>query len=473
MTDIEAPATPDRAAPDAQVPAVAAPGAALGWAGTAGRRAASETLGRPEDEAEDLLDGLPHRSPFRASVIGPVLTVLAALGLYAGVTLLWPLTAVMPEAVSVPVAPMTAPAAAPAWPGQGSGAVAVEGFESTGESGTVASTADVTSTASITKLVTALMVLDRLPLAVGESGPSYTFTSRDRSDYFAYLSRGESALNVPVGESLSEYQMLQAILVGSANNYAARLADEFWPTDEVFASAASDWLTTHGISGVSVVEPTGIDIDNIATPAGVIALGRKALEHPVVAEIVRQPLVTLPGAGEIENTNGLLVDPGVVGIKTGTLETFRGDVYNLVAAKDIPVGAGTVRAFATALGQADDVARTEATRALLAQVEAELTTPYVTPAGTLVGTVQTAWGEMSDIRTDADADVILWNGASSSSTSNLTLADGWEAGAPAGTFTLSGPLGSETVAASVVTTIEGPSPWWRLTHPLQLFGLAD
>lgn len=490
MTDTEAPTAPDGTDPtEQQVAAVPVEGQSVAGQSVAGQNVAGQNVtvlawaGAPgtvagaarsaEDAASaDLLDGLPRRSLLRGTVIGPVLIILGVLGLYSAITLMWPLTAVPPQAVPLSVAPLAAPVTAPAWPAEGSAAVAVEGFESTGEAGTVASTAEATPSASLTKLVTALMVLDRLPLALGETGPEYAFSSRDRTDYFNYRARGESALDVPVGETLTEYQMLEAILVGSANNYAARLADEFWPTDAVFASAARDWLATHGIAGVTAVEATGIDIDNTATPAGAIALGRKALENPVIAEIVAKPVVTIPGAGEVVNTNELLVDPGVVGIKTGTLETFNGEINNLSVAKDIAASAATVRGHVTVLGQPSATARTDAARALVAQLEAELATPFVIPVRTVVGTVETVWGERADIRTVADAGVVLWNGAVSTSESQLALVDGWEAGAPAGTFTLAGPLGSTTVDATVATTIEGPTPWWRLTHPLELFGLT-
>src|SRR5690606_25678105 len=104
------------------------------------------------------------------------------------------------------------------------------------------STNDAASIASITKLVTALMILDELPLQVGEQGPSYSFTFRDQNEYWQYLNSGQAALGVPVGGSLTEYQMLQGILIGSANNYADRLASTIWPTDEVFANAARRYL---------------------------------------------------------------------------------------------------------------------------------------------------------------------------------------------------------------------------------------
>ncbi len=476
MTDTEAPTAPDPT--DADQASSAAAGGAVERADTAAlqwaRPASAPAARRMHDDPDqgDLLDGMPRRSLLRGTVIGPTLIVLAVVAAYAAVTLLWPLTAVMPTAQSVDVAPLTASAAAPAWPAEGSAAVAVDGFESTSPEGTLTSTTDAAPLASITKLVTALMVLDRQPLALGETGPEYAFTSRDRSTYWNYRGRGESALDVPVGGSLTEYQMLQGLLIGSANNYAARLADQFWPTDEVFESAAADWLRTHGISGITVVEPSGIDSDNVGTPAGVIALGRKALENPVIAEIVATPMVDLPGAGEVTNTNDLLADPGVVGIKTGSLFVNGREVDDLATARDLTIGDTTVRTYATVLAQPSDESRDSSARALLAQLEAELTTPYVIPAGTVVGTVETAWGSNPEIRTTADAAVILWNGAASSSSSTLAV-DDWEAGSPAGTFTLTGPVNSTTVEAAVSAEIEQPSPWWRLTHPLQLFGLID
>ncbi|GAA1701155.1 hypothetical protein GCM10009808_18710 [Microbacterium sediminicola] len=471
MTDTEAPAAPTGTDSDALVPEPAdtTPGTdiALRWAG-----ARTAVVYAEPRHIVGLLDDMPRKASWVRAAIFPTLMVLAAVAIYAGVTLFWPLTSVMPTTASVEVAPLTAAAAAPAWPSDGSAAVAVTGFESTGENGTVSSTGEASPIASITKLVTALMVLDRLPLAVGESGPDYWFTSSDSYAYYNALARGESALPVPVGQSLSEYQMLEAVLVGSANNYAQRMADQFWPTDAVFASAARSWLATHGISGVTVVEPTGIDENNTATPTGVIALAEKAMENPVIAQIVAQPAVDLPGVGVVTSTNDLIADPGVVGVKTGTLAVSGREINDLVVARDFTVGDTVIRGYATVLGEPSDERRAEAGRALLAQLETELATPYIVPAGTLVGTVETAWDETSPIRTTADASVILWNGASSTSTTSLDLDAGTDADAPAGTFTLSGPLDTMTVDAVVTTTIEGPSPWWRLTHPLELWGLV-
>lgn len=409
----------------------------------------------------DLLSDAPRRSPLRAGVVVPTLAIAAVLGAYAGTTLLWPLHAVAPTVTAMEVQPIAAPAAVPAWPAQGSAAEAVAGIP-----GTLASSADPGSIASITKIVTALLVLEELPLAVGEQGPEYRFTSADRSLYRQYLSNGESALNVPAGGSLSEYQMLEGMLIGSANNYADRLAQSIWPSDAVFASAANAWLTTHGVPGVRVYEPTGMDKRNTATPEALVTLAQKALANPVLAEIVAKQSVDLPGAGHVENTNGLLADPGVVGLKTGTL-----DAWNLLSAKDITIGDTTVRLYASVLGQPDDDSRLAASRTLYAQLESELQLKPSVTASTVAGQVETLWGDEVDVVTAGDASVVLWNGGSGTVATTYHLGDARDAGDVVGSLSVTGPLDSATVDLQLAADITDPSPWWRLTHPLDLFGL--
>ena len=409
----------------------------------------------------DLLSDLPRRSPLRPGVVVPTLLIAGVLAAYSGTTLLWPLHAVAPTVSAIEVQPVAAPAAAPAWPAQGSAAEAVGGIP-----GTLATTADPDSIASITKIVTALVVLDELPLAPGEQGPAYRFTGADNLRYWQYRAAGESALDVPVGGSLSEYQMLEGMLIGSANNYADRLAQGLWPSDAVYASAANDWLAAHGVPGVAVYEPTGMDPRNTASPEALITLAQKALANPVIAEIVGQQAVDLPGAGRVENTNGLLADSGVVGLKTGTL-----DAWNLLSAKDIMVGDTAVRLYASVLGQPDDESRLAASRAIYTQLEQELQLKPSVAAGTVAGQVETLWGDEVDIVTSGDASVVLWNGGSGAATTTYDLGDHRDSGDVVGSLSVKGPLDDTTVDLQLTDEITDPSPWWRLTHPLDLFGL--
>jgi D-alanyl-D-alanine carboxypeptidase (penicillin-binding protein 5/6) len=411
----------------------------------------------------DLLARRPRRSPFRAAVLVPIAAVFLTVGAYVATTLMWPLHAVAPTISAIEITPAAVPAAAPAWPYEGSASLAIAGFD-----GTLTSTADADSIASITKVVTALLVLEEMPLAVGEAGPTFAFTYNDMLNYWQYRYRGESALDVPVDGTLTEYQMLQGLLIGSANNYADRLASNLWASDAVFADAANEWLDLHGVDGVTIVEPTGIDAGNTATPAGLITLAQKALADPVIAEIVAMQQVELPGAGLVENTNTLLQDEGVLGIKTGTL-----DRWNLLSAKQIMVGETPVTMYASVLGQEDDDARTDASRAIYAQAESELQPVPSVTAGTLAGTVETLWSDPIDIVTSGDASAILWNGGAATVTTTYDLGDSVSQGDSVGTLQVEGPLDAMSVELQLAEDIEPPDAWWRMTHPLDLFGLAD
>ena len=120
----------------------------------------------------------------------------------------------------------------------------------------------------------------------------------------------------------------------------------------------------------------------------------------------------------------------------------------------------------------DDAGRVEATRALFTQLESELQVEPSVPVGTKVGTVDTAWGDNVDVVTDADASVVLWNGGAGTVTSDLALGDHRDSGDTVGELSVQGPLNSATVDVSLAGDIEPPTAWWRLTHPLELFGLA-
>ncbi|UNK71219.1 D-alanyl-D-alanine carboxypeptidase [Microbacterium sp. H1-D42] len=399
----------------------------------------------------------------RPRVLIPVGIVAAVCGSYAATTLLWPLNAVAPTAATAKVEIAPAAAASVTWPAKGSAAVGVQGIAP------AASTTDRDEIASISKVVSVLMVLDELPLQPGEQGPSFDFDWSDANDYWQYRSMDQSSLDVPVGGSLTEYQMLQGVLLGSANNYIDRLADEVWGSEWGFSQAADEWLADHGLKDIRIESPSGFNEDNIASPAALLKLGELAMKNPVFAEIVGTRSAEIPGVGNVTNTNQMLDDPGVVGIKTGTLSH-----WNLLTAKDVPVGDSTVRVYTSVLGQDDNKARLAATRQLFADVEKSLAEqPIAVPKGTVVGHVSTEWGERINVVTDADAQVVLWNGATATAVTDLKLGDKTDAGARVGTLTAEGPIGTAETSVSLAEEITPPSIWWRLTHPLELLGLDN
>lgn len=390
--------------------------------------------------------------------IGIVVLIILAYGTTMAV---WPLTALAPHVDKAELQTVAAPAASFHWPDKGVAGVGVAGMADP-----VSSTDDAHTIASITKLVTALMVLDASPVTADDQGRDFDFAYADTLTYWNYRARGESALDVPVGGSLTEYQVLEGMLIGSANNYAALLGKTWWGSDAAFARAANDWLDARGITGITIADPTGFDRGNTATPAALIDLARLAMDDPVIAGIVQKKKITLPGAGKVTNTNKLLADDGVVGLKTGSL-----DGYNLLAVKNLAIDGVTVQVSSVVLGEPTSKKRWAASRSLLAQVQAQLKASPSVPADTTVATVHTAWGESAPITTTADAQVLLWNGAAAHATSTIDL-DGWDQGDRAGSLTVKGPLNTDTVSATLATDLSGPSLWWRLTHPFDLLGIG-
>jgi len=439
---------------------------ALAWWDAASLTAPAQSLpldvtSTAQPVVPDLLAERPHRSPLRPGVLVPIGVVVAVILAYCVSMAVWPLTAVAPTVAKADLQPVTAKAAVVQWPKDGAAGVGVAGLGKP-----TASTADQSSIASITKVVTALMVLDESPVTAKEQGQKFAFTYNDMLEYWQYRARGESALDVPVGKSLTEYQVLQGMLIGSANNYAARLGATWWGSDATFASAANSWLHARGISGITIADPTGFDEANTATPTALIDVAELAMSNPVISGIVKTKKLTLPGAGEVENTNELLADKGVVGLKTGSL-----DGYNLLAAKDVEIDGTTVRMYSAVLNQPTTKKRWSVSRDLLAQLQKELQASPSVAAGTAVGTVHTRWGQTVAITTAKDAVVVLWNGATAKVASDLDLGD-WAAGSSAGTLTASGPLNSSTVSVKLDSELTGPSLWWRLTHPLDLLGIG-
>lgn len=399
----------------------------------------------------------------RPRVIVPFGVVAALCGAYASTTLLWPLDEVAPTAQASTVTIAPAPPAAVAWPAKGSAAVGIQGLAP------VASTTSADEIASISKVVSVMMVLDELPLKVGEQGPSFSFTYADSRDYWRYRSSNQSSLDVPVGGSLTEYQMLQGVMLGSANNYIDRLADELWGSKRAFAQASAQWLSDRGIEGATIASPSGFSKENVASPAALIQIAELAMANPVFAEIVGTRTAEIPGVGTVTNTNQMLDDPGVVGVKTGTLSH-----WGLLTAKDVAVGDTTVRLFTAVLGQDDNKQRLAVTRQLLAGVEKDLTEqPPSVAAGSVVGHVSTEWGDRVDIVTDSDTRVVLWNGAEAIASTAFTLSDETAAGDEVGVLTAEGPLDTAKTSVSLADDITQPSAWWRLTHPLELFGLDN
>ncbi|WP_395639054.1 D-alanyl-D-alanine carboxypeptidase family protein [Pseudolysinimonas sp.] len=324
--------------------------------------------------------------------------------------------------------------------------------------------------ASITKVITALVILEAKPLAgVDDPGPTITFTTAQNALYDKYYLLGATIARMTVGASMSERDALEAMLIISASNYAEVVSTWAYGSQGAFLSATRDWLAANGLAGTTIVEPTGIDPRNVSTPADLIALGRIVAANPVIAQIVGTPTLdvpVIPPGGT--NTNELLGVDGITGIKTGTLEEYGA---NLLFSATLPVGTEQpLQLIGVVMGHVADDALNRDVRALLASIREGFHTVVLGEQGDQVGTYTTAWGESAGIRLGDGASVLTWSDTPITVAFEVDPLTTGDDGDEVGTVTWT--VGTETLEVPLVLdgSIRPPDAWWRLTHPFELGG---
>lgn len=402
---------------------------------------------------------------YRRRRIVAALIALAALatGFYVPLTLFAPL----PTAASSTSVPSTVTIDAPEleWPGYGASALGVvELPEVSARSGSE----KALPLASITKVITALTVLEAHPMSLGEDGPSITMTAADVGYYSAQLAQNGSVTAVAAGERYTQRDLLELTLIKSANNFSTSLAVWAFGSEQEFRAAAAAWLAAHGLDSITVVEPTGIDAANVGSVSDLVELGRIALADPVIADIVGSASETVSNRGAIENTNALLGTDGVDGIKTGTLFSFGANL--LFSADRVVAGrADPVTVIGVILGAPDHDVLNADVEELLDSAFANVAAVTLTAAGAELGSFTTLWETDSAIVTADAAETLVWGDASFTARLDLDEVKLVDAGERVGTLVFEGTGESSAARISVplVTTaaLSDPGLWWRLTHP--------
>jgi D-alanyl-D-alanine carboxypeptidase (penicillin-binding protein 5/6) len=399
-------------------------------------------------------------------VLGGLLALLLLGGaLYAVAPLRHPLPTPTVE-LTLP-ASMTIPGTAPRlpWPRAGQAVISVDGLGTLGTSGGSKSL----PIASVTKVMTAYVILTEHPLAVGEQGPKLTVSAKQAAAYPAEKARGESLVKVRAGEVITERQALQAVLLLSANNMARILAA--WDSGSVAAfvkkmNATADQL---GMSGTHYTDPSGLDPDTVSTARDQVILASKAMALPAFAEIVKQKQATLPVAGTVKNYNELVGRDGVVGIKTGSTDEAGGC---LVFAAVVNVGGRKLTIVGAVLGQpgANTPVQLDrvfaVTRSLLRSTAAALAVHTLVEAGEQVATVRGPLGTGTTINAAEKVDVVGWPGLQVRLDAQIpAVPSRIAAGAEYGQLTVKAgrrePVGT---ALRTGTGMEPPGTWERIRH---------
>lgn len=397
----------------------------------------------------------------RRVVVFGGLGVLLALLVYLPMTLLAPL----PVAVATVTAPEDAPPEVPplAYPSYGASAIGAVGYPGVlGQSGS----ADALPMASITKVVTALVVLDAYPLATGEPGPSVTMTAADAALYDTYLAQNGSVTSVRAGLTLTERELLELMLVKSANNYTMSTVLWAFGSNDAFVEAARAWLAENGLDGIVVNEPTGLDYGNVAPADQLVELGRLALEHPVVAEIVATPAVGIADLGVLPNTNALLGTSGVDGIKTGTLDDFGA---NLLFSADYAVGESTVTLIGVVLGGPDHDVIDRDILALLGSAQANFAEVEVAAEGEAFASFDPIWGDPVTAVASERVALLTWGGSAVETRVETEDIRTGARGEDVGDISFTTGTRTVTIELELAADLADPGPWWRLTNPVALF----
>ncbi|MEP6752221.1 MAG: D-alanyl-D-alanine carboxypeptidase [Candidatus Dormiibacterota bacterium] len=289
------------------------------------------------------------------------------------------------------------------WPSGASGAMGAAGL------GLIATSGDQrpVSAASVTKVMTALVILIDRPLKGDESGPTITITDADVQSYLADQANKESVVLVQSGEQLTELQLLEGLLIPSANNFAQTLAR--WDAGSVATFVASmnkraaDLHMTH----TTFTDTSGASPKTVSTPSDLMALGMEAMKQEVFAQIVRMAQADLPIAGRVYNVDAVLGQSGIIGIKTGS---GLAEGANFLFAADATIDGQSVRLYGCVMGLPTLARAFAAAKSLIASMRSNLHVRRIIAKNQAVATYATPWGGQSDLLSTVDVDLVEWPG---------------------------------------------------------------
>jgi D-alanyl-D-alanine carboxypeptidase (penicillin-binding protein 5/6) len=227
--------------------------------------------------------------------------------------------------------------------------------------------------ASITKLMTALVTLERAkpgddvvvdPDAVGVTG---------------------STIRLRAGERLKVRDLLAAALIQSANDSAIALAEH---VGNDFVTLMNRRAQALGLRETRFVRPDGLDVAGHYSSAwDVTKLGLAAMREPLIRQLVRRETASIPGGRTLHTWNDLLGEfPGVFGVKTGHTT---GAGWSQVA---VARGNG-VTIYATILGSPSRSVRNADLEELLGWGMSRYALVSLAPPGHVYGRVPVTYGE--------------------------------------------------------------------------------
>lgn len=319
--------------------------------------------------------------------------------------------------------------------------------------------------ASVNKVITALTVLNAKPLQTGQAGPNIMLTAQDEEIYRSYIAQGGSVAGVTAGRTITEYEALQALMLPSSNNMAETLTNWAFGSQAGYVEAANSYVQTIGLKDTQIADTSGFSPKSMSTASDLIVLAEKAMNEPVLKEIVAQKSAVVPVSGTITSTNRLLGVDGIIGLKTGNTNEAGGC---FVAAANRVMGDGSNQiVLAVVLGAKDVATAMNLSRGLLNQVgTAYQEVPLITKSQQ-VGVVTTAWGSQSAVLADQDVKVWSWKDGRVSTQAQPSLASDTK-GALAGSLQVTSNGKTISIPMTLSDPLPRPSVGWKLKRIFSL-----
>ncbi len=399
---------------------------------------------------------MPKRERNRV-VVGAVALLIVGAAVYGPVALLAPL----PTATAVPLSPVASGdgAPAPTLPVAGSSGLSL-GVDATP---VAAGSTTPVPMAAATKLITALVVLDAKPVGAADSGPTISATNEDFQSFVNYQAAGVRAVRVLAGDSWSEREALQAMVVASSNNHAEMLARWAFGSIDAYLVAAKSWLAAHDLTGVTVADTTGLDPASVGTGSDLARLAALVRADPLLAELTNAPRDTSLHGAPVENTIGYRASSGVV-----TLSRSYTDEAGVcvVFAYPVEVGGTAVTVYGAMLGEPSYDQLDADMDALIAGLPSSIVAQDAVASGSAWGRYDTAWGQSAEAVAQDALSVVDWAGSSASGAQVVLdpITTG-RTGLTVGSLSVVSREGPRTLPLVLNGTISDPGPLWRLVNP--------
>jgi serine-type D-Ala-D-Ala carboxypeptidase (penicillin-binding protein 5/6) len=131
--------------------------------------------------------------------------------------------------------------------------------------------------ASLAKVMTAYLTLNRYPLSGAQDGFTITVTAAQAQAELEDAAEHQSVVAVQAGEQLTERELLEALLIPSGNNIAQVLAAQVAGSETRFIAEMNAEARALGMNPTTYTDPSGFDPNTVSTAADQLRVFQEAI----------------------------------------------------------------------------------------------------------------------------------------------------------------------------------------------------